>query len=74
MESWLPCYDDKHQVPLVRKEPQTVVPLLDNSSQDKVLDQILARHAGEADQLLEQGFKQQKSRQFESAVQSSKRH
>jgi tetratricopeptide (TPR) repeat protein len=70
IESRLPCYNGEDMGRLLREMHQTVVPRLDNSNQDNALAQISHAGAEEAAKLLEQGFEQQQTRQFEAALQS----
>lgn len=67
MESLLSHNDFKHQDRLVWADRQTLLPLIDNSNQDKPSEQI-PYPVDEARQLLEQGIEQQKNRKLETSL------
>jgi tetratricopeptide (TPR) repeat protein len=67
MKSLLSHHDLKHQDHLLWADRQTLLPILDNSNQDKASEQIPSP-ADEARQLLEQGIEQQKNSKLEASL------
>lgn len=67
MESLLSQNDYKDQDRLVWADRQTLLPLLDNSNQDKASDQKPSP-VDQARQFLDQGIEQQKNRKLETAL------